>query len=145
MMSGLMMAFFQDWRKDPLNSDLLIIFVHVLSRIHLNSIRKFMLQGSTSHVVFFMLFSIFRVSSSLIGLNWVRFLHFYDGGVYNFDCWNWDLIFSILSMKKSAKLFANSSWDEQSGRGVIMLSFCCWRIQNSTCELLLLDSSCVLI
>ena len=94
-MSGLMMAFFQDWRKYPLNSDLFIIFVHVPSRIPLNSIRMFMLQGSTSHVVLFMLFSIFRVSSSLIGLNCVIFLHFRDGGVYSLDHWNWDLIFSI--------------------------------------------------
>ena len=73
LMSSLITAFFQDWRKEPFNSDFLMIFVHVLSRTPVNATKKFILQRYTSHVAFFMLFSIFRVFSSLIGLNWVRF------------------------------------------------------------------------
>ena len=99
LMSSLITAFSQDWRKEPLNSDVLIIFVHVLSRTPVNAMKKFILQRYTSHVVFFMLFSIFRVFSSLIGLNWVRFAQFCDGGVYKFDCSNWDFMISILFIK----------------------------------------------
>ena len=84
-------SFFQGLKKGAINSDVLIIFVHVLSRTSLNSMRKCILQRSISHIDFGMLLNISRVSSWLNGLKWVRVAQLLDSGVYSFECWNWDL------------------------------------------------------
>ena len=122
--------------RSHLNSDVLIIFVHIFSRTFLNSMRKCMLQGSISQVVIFMLLSISRVSCWLIGLKCVRVMQFLEGGIYRFDSWNSDLIFLILLIK--------SYWIYLPI--LLEMSYLCpfvncWRILKSICDLLLLDSS----
>ena len=115
---GLTMAVFHFEAKIPSLSDTFIIFVMVEITAGRICFSREVGIGSLSHDLVAIPFIIFFTSSSKTSLNWhstsfgivVDFL-----GSYFRRCPKESLIFWILCMKKSAKLFANSSSNSKSG------------------------------